>query len=68
MRKIAMQTRCVHCGFEQYGPAVWAISHGNHPCCWCGKKSDEMTEAEYYSKIVALRKNNGKKTPANSKG
>jgi len=34
---IAMQTRCIYCLREQYGPAVHAISHGEHPCNWCGR-------------------------------
>jgi hypothetical protein len=47
MDKIAMQMRCVFCGEEQYMPAVFEISHGNHPCCWCGKMSKPMTVDEY---------------------
>lgn len=59
---IAMQTRCIHCGCEQYGPAVWDVSHGKHPCCWCGAMSKEMSIEEYNRKIRELRKNENKKT------
>ncbi len=31
-----MQPRCIFCKREQYMPAVYSISHGEHPCCWCG--------------------------------
>jgi hypothetical protein len=55
MQKIAMQEYCVHCGQEQYKPAVLDISHGKHPCCWCGKMSKEMTEDEYYAKLRKIR-------------
>lgn len=66
MSEIAMQVRCVHCGQEQYALAVWLVSHGEHPCCWCGKMSTEMSDEEYNSKLKEMR--NGKKTSANSKG
>lgn len=45
--KIAMQTRCVHCKAEQYGPAVHSVSMGTDTCSWCGKMSIKMTNAEY---------------------
>jgi|APGre2960657505_1045072.scaffolds.fasta_scaffold16728_3 ribosomal protein S27E len=45
--KIAMQTRCVHCKTEQYGPAVYSVSMGTDRCYWCGKMSIKMTNAEY---------------------
>lgn len=44
---IAMQTRCIKCGLEQYGPAVYKISHGEMACVWCGEMSKPMSEAEY---------------------
>ena len=47
---IAMQTRCVHCVREQYALAVWDISHGQHPCCFCGEMSEEMSVEEYNKK------------------
>lgn len=53
--KIAMQARCVHCCCEQYALAVRDISHGKHPCCFCGEMSKEMTEEEYYTKLKKLR-------------
>jgi len=53
---LAMQTRCVHCLREQYALAVHSISHGEHPCVWCGKHSQKMTEAEYRQKIKEGRK------------
>jgi uncharacterized CHY-type Zn-finger protein len=59
---IAMQTRCVHCGREQYALAVWDISHGQHPCCFCGEMSEEMSVEEYNKKIREMRKNENKKT------
>ena len=46
--KVEMQIRCVHCGKEQYMPAVLAISQGKHPCVWCGKKSKPMTTRQYF--------------------
>lgn len=46
-KDIAMQIRCVHCGCEQYGPAVYPISYGEHPCVWCGYLSKSMTQEEY---------------------
>ena len=60
---IAMQSRCVHCGAEQYAMAVSEISRGNSPCVWCGKKSKQMTEREYdetLKKLFAKEKNNNK--------
>jgi hypothetical protein len=33
---LVMQPRCIFCKREQYMPAVYSISHGEHPCCWCG--------------------------------
>ena len=56
MQEIAMQIRCVRCGLEQYAPAVWSISHGKHPCCWCGGMSEQMTHEEYRQKISELKK------------
>lgn len=44
---IEMQIRCVHCGVEQYGPAVWDISRGDVGCRWCGAKSRPMSTDEY---------------------
>lgn len=55
MQKIAMQEYCVHCGCEQYALAVFDISHGKHPCWWCGKMPKEMTEKEYYAKLRKIR-------------
>ena len=55
MQKIAMQEYCVHCGCEQYAMAVFDISHGKHPCWWCGKMPKEMTEKEYYAKLRKIR-------------
>jgi hypothetical protein len=53
--KIAMQTRCVKCGLEQYAPAVMQISFGEHPCAWCGHTPPMMSEEEYRN-AHALRK------------
>ena len=52
---MAMQTRCVHCGVEQYAPIVYAISRGQEPCVWCGEKSVEMTVAEYHKQMAVLK-------------
>jgi len=46
---LAMQTRCVHCGKEQYAPAVIHVSNGEGQCCWCGEYSTKMTVDEYYA-------------------
>lgn len=56
MTEIAMQTRCVFCGREQYAMAVSAISKGEHPCVWCGEKSEPMTYEEYYKKLDDLKR------------
>lgn len=34
-----MRMRCTECQREQYGPAVWAISHGWAACSWCGQRN-----------------------------
>lgn len=41
-----MQENCTECGKEQHAMAVWDISHGWHPCIWCGK----------YNKVVEKTK------------
>jgi hypothetical protein len=51
IKNVAMQERCIHCGREQYGPAVYMISYGKHPCVWCGKMSKQLTEQEYFEKL-----------------
>lgn len=56
MSNIEMQVNCVFCGHEQYSPAIWDISHGRHPCCWCGKFSKPMTTAEYRNLIEKNKK------------
>lgn len=43
----AMQNRCIYCFREQYAIAVWEISHGRHPCVWCGKTPPVLTEQEF---------------------
>lgn len=48
---IAMQVRCLYCRREQYAPAVWAISHGTHPCVWCGKTPPVLTPKEYEKEL-----------------
>ena len=54
-KNIAMQSRCVHCGQEQWAPAVWGISHGELTCAWCGGLSEKMTYEEYYQKLKELK-------------
>jgi len=56
MTEIAMQTRCVYCGREQYAMAVSSISKGEHPCVWCGRFSKPLTEEEYHKALADLRK------------
>lgn len=46
-KAIAMQDRCIYCGMEQYGPAVWDISNGKCPCAWCGRIPPVLSVAEY---------------------
>jgi tRNA U54 and U55 pseudouridine synthase Pus10 len=58
MKDIAMQTYCIHCGLEQYAPAVYSISHGEEPCCWCGKISRKMTDEEYNEALKKLKETN----------
>jgi uncharacterized CHY-type Zn-finger protein len=53
--KPEMQIYCVHCGLEQWAPAVWNISHGKETCAWCGKMSKEMTTEEYRKAIKKFR-------------
>ena len=55
--EIEMQILCVHCGREQYVPAVWDISHGKEPCCWCGEMSKPMNTKEYHEAIKKVREN-----------
>lgn len=54
MSAVAMQSRCVYCGREQYAPAVLDISRGQHPCVWCGKTPPMMTEQEYRTAMSLL--------------
>jgi hypothetical protein len=51
--EVAMQTRCIYCKMEQYGPAVHAISYGLHPCVWCGKTPPVLTYPEYNTQLKA---------------
>ena len=48
---LAMQMRCIQCRREQYAPAVLAISHGEHPCVWCGHTPPQLTVAEYQARM-----------------
>ena len=43
----AMQTRCVNCKAEQYGPAVAAISKGKAKCPMCRHQGERMSNKEY---------------------
>lgn len=47
------QPRCVFCGREHYMPAVPAISHGQHPCCWCGLVPPVFGTRELYQRALA---------------
>lgn len=51
MEQIAIQTRCIHCGREQYALAVMSVSRGEEACVWCGEKSVVMSEDEYRFKL-----------------
>ncbi len=59
MKDLAMQIRCVHCKREQYIPMVWDVSHGRHPCSWCGKMSKKMTNPEYKEALKKPKEENG---------
>jgi hypothetical protein len=47
-----MQVRCIYCKREQYAPAVYAISHGEHPCVWCGKTPPVFTRDADWQKAM----------------
>lgn len=51
MSNPAMQTRCIHCGLEQYAPAVWELSTKGGSCPWCGERIVTMSEEEYRIKL-----------------
>ena len=53
---IAMQVRCIYCDKEQYAIAVWSISHGEHPCVWCGKTPPVLTVTEYRERMNKFKK------------
>lgn len=50
-KDIAMQVKCVKCLKEQYWPAVYAISHWEHPCVWCGHTPEPMSEDDYWRAV-----------------
>lgn len=50
-KEIAIQTRCIYCHQEQYGPAVMAVSRGLVPCAWCARIPPVLTEDEYREKL-----------------
>jgi hypothetical protein len=54
-QELAMQEICVHCGREQYKPAVYGISTEQKPFAWCGETSPAMTLFEYKEKIRLLK-------------
>jgi hypothetical protein len=58
LKDLAMQSRCVYCGKEQYAPAVWRISLGEDPCVWCGKISKKMSVSDYKKAILKLNETN----------
>jgi hypothetical protein len=47
-----MQPRCIFCKREQYAPAVYAISLGEHPCCWCGRTPPVFTDRAAYREAL----------------
>jgi hypothetical protein len=49
--EVEMQTRCTSCGREQYAMAVHSISHGEHPCVWCGVTPKPMNTDEYHKAL-----------------
>jgi len=50
-RAAVMQTRCVFCKQEQYGPAVYDVSMNNGACPWCGKVAGRLSEDEYARRL-----------------
>ena len=52
---IVMQTYCVFCKAEQYAALVYAISHGEEPCPWCGQFSHPMNEEEYQKLLKPIK-------------
>ena len=62
METVAMQTRCVACGREQYAPIVFLVSKGEAGCAWCGHVTGPMTEEEYRGALrTTLEKGDGPK-------
>lgn len=45
---VVMQNRCIYCKKEQYGPAVYDISHGKHSCVWCGQTPPVIRSYDEY--------------------
>jgi len=53
--KLEMQTNCIHCGLEHYGPMVYILSTNGGQCSWCGKQIDPLTVKEFRDRMNALR-------------
>lgn len=53
----AVQNVCIYCGIEHYGINVYAISRGECPCHECGKTPPKMTESEYQTKLIQMKRN-----------
>lgn len=34
--QVVMQTQCVWCKYNQWAQRVYAVSHGEAGCTWCG--------------------------------
>lgn len=50
--RIVMQPRCIGCKREQYGPGVFAISHGEAGCAWCGLCPPVFTDEAAYREAL----------------
>lgn len=53
-----MQSRCVSCGREQYALNVYALSHGQSGCSWCGFVPPAYTSMTEYRAAVRATKEN----------
>ena len=47
-----MQTRCISCKREQYGPSVYPLSHGLYPCAWCGLVPPVFIDEDKYREAL----------------
>lgn len=50
--RIVLQPRCISCDTEHYGPAVFAISHGEARCGNCGLRPPVFTDPAAYAEAL----------------